>query len=777
MARRKNQVKDERSLVNLVADYIEGAINAEDGDVTIVRQTMFERYYGEPFGNERQGFSKYVSREVFKAVEWALPALLRVFMSGVRPVMFRATGPNDVEQAKLETDVVSYWFFEGSGSPESSGFVTLYQWLKDILMFPNGYVAVSVHEEEEEVISRYPQLSNRSLRALRFKYPDARITKEETYGEGQFKVHDVAVSSVQTKRWVDVSPIPPDQCLIEHGHNKLDVDSARFSCIRVKYTREELRGMGYSDDDLDDAGSSDEDLSWASENVIRHFYVDELPESKGTDSSGDSEEFWYHKIFIRTDYNGDGVPELRRVIMIGSKIFENEETDYVEIVAATALLMSHKHIGLSYAETVADLQELMSTLIRQMLDNIYKQNVRRLFVNEQALLSDNQTMDQLLDSMSEHVLVRGAPAEAIMPEQIPAIVGDIATVIEQFKEEPQLRTGVAPQLTLDPSVLEKSTLGAFLGALDQASQRLELLARLFAETGFKTVMQKIHFCLRNYFTDPQEVEIRGKWAEVNTKEWKKRANMTVNVGLGNNNKQTMVTLLTTMLQIQKEAIPEGLASAANVYNTLERLIDEVNLGHTGTYFVDPREPGWKAPEKPPEPQMILAQAQAQSLQADAKRKDQELNWKINKEKEDQQIEITKLMQALEKLQHSYSELQSKLALNAAQITELNSKAAKESMQPAPDSSSDEWNLAGQRLSEKGESSSASINGSKHETITPQAGGQSSAARQPIIPSGANGGESTPESPTDVGSATDTGSIAPGAASSPDSGQSINPASP
>lgn len=685
---------DDRYLVNRIARYVDEGINGENGDVTEVRQTMFERYYGEEYGNERDGFSKYVSREVLEAVEWGLPALLRVFMGGVKAVEFRASGPEDEQQAEHETDVVNYWFYDGND--EYTGFLTLYSWLKDILMYPNGYVKVTLEESEEEETQSYRGLTREQLLAVQAvendESRDVTVTVDRAYtgitSLGRTRFFDVTISEWKTESRIEVAPVPPDEVIIEHGHTKLDVDSARFSCLRTQYTRSELVEMGYDDEELDDVGPGD-DETWHDERVTRLFYSDENPEDDSGEFDLPSDEtFWRHECFMRVDFDGDGVSELRRIVMVGTKIFENEDIDYNPIVSASAIHVTHKHIGLSYAEIVSDLQEITSTLTRQMLDNIYKQNVRRTYIDERAMLSDNSTMDQLLDGNSEIIEIRGNPAEAVMPEMTQPIVSEIAAVMQMFSDKPQLRTGVAPQITLDPSVLKESTMGAFVGAIEQASQRLELLARLFAETGLKRVFQKIHYLLRTYFEGAQQVKINKQWVAVNPSTWKKRSNMNVNVGLGFNNKQAMITLLTTLLQIQREAMPAGLADQKKLFATLEKLIEQANMGHVGTYFIDPNQPNWKPPEPQPDAQMIAAQAQAKSLEADSKRRDAELKHKIEmdkagmaEKKEGQELEAAKLMQKMEELQQNYERLVGELALKDAQIQKLNADAVAATMQP------------------------------------------------------------------------------------------------
>lgn len=699
---------DDKYIIRRIQYHVDNGIGGEDGDVTAVRQSMFSRYMGDLYGNEREGYSKYISREILQAIEWALPALLRVFMGGIRAVEFKASGPDDVEQAKQETDAVNHWFFDGND--EESGFMILYAIIKDILMFPNGYMTARVVEKQDKDERELTGLLPEQLEELEADDAnEVQVTRrysgvaphamDMTMAEmtpGGEDLVDLADATVITTKWrkaIVVEPIAPDQCIIDSAHRKLDVDGARFVCLRTEMSRSDLRQEGYSEDDLVDLSPDDNEL-WNSEEVIRHFYSDEQPDNEDDSYDLEADEvFWVHECYMTIDADDDGINELRKIVMVGCKILENEETDYQPVIAATAIPMPHKHIGMGYAEIVSDLQELMTTLTRQLLDNIYRLNVGRKYVAEGALLTDNSTMDQLLDGKSEVVVVRGSPAEGIMPEVSTPIVAEIAGVLDQLKDAPQLRTGVAPQLTLDPEVLSKSTMGAFVGALEAASQRLELLARLFAEGPLKKTFQKIHYLARTHFDEPQQIQIGNAWVTVDPSKWRKRSNMSVNVGVGFNNKQVMLGLLGQLLQIQKEAMQIGVADAAKIYATLEKFIEQANLGHAATYFNDPKAPGFQPPPPKEDPAMILAKAQAADLAAESKRKDAELQHKIAletaKQKADEEFRALELDIKLKELELKDKQEERSRAETDAKITALNRNKDMQAG-PAESSSDDEF---------------------------------------------------------------------------------------
>lgn len=681
---------DDKWLIKRIQAHVREGINSEDGEVTDVRQTAYEAYMGSPMGNERDGYSTIVTREVLQAIEWALPALMRVFLGGVKPVAFRASGPDDVQQAKLETDAVTYWFFDGN--PEEGGFLVLYALLKDLLMYPNAYARVEPIEEEERETTRYTGINVAQLEALE-AVDDAEVTVQSENETAEGKLYDVLISTSKQAKRVQVSSLAPDKVIIDHNHHALNVDRAKAVIIREEKTLSDIRECGY-DVDAADLGPDENDPTWNDEEVTRLFYIDEQPQDE--DDSFDLEAdrvYWVHECFMRVDWDQDGISELRRVVMAGCAILENEPWDMQEVVAGSALPVPHKHVGMGYAELVLDLQQLMTTLTRQLLDNIYAQNIQRTYIADSALLSDGSTMDALIDGTQQYIVTRGMPNGAIMPEVTTPIVAEITGAMEALKELPQLRTGVAPQLSLDPSVLEKSTMGAFVGALEQASQRLELLARLVAETMVKPIFLKTHETMRRHFDKPQQIEVNGEWMTIDPRTWKKRASMTCNVGLGFNNKQAMLTLLQTLLMIQKEALPTGLATPQEIYNTLEILIEQTNLGSPRTFFVSPKDPNFKPPPPQPDPAMITAQATAKALDSEAKRKDAELAMKQEELKEKAEADAAKSINELLGLKGKDALTTAQIAKLMAEITALN-RGDKAQAGPAEDSSADEFARAG-----------------------------------------------------------------------------------
>lgn len=605
---------NDRELANYMGRKIRDAMNDMGSDLSDLRQENFNYYYGKPYGNERDGFSSVVTRESFEVVEWALPSVLRVFTSGEQVATFDAVGPEDEPVAEQETDVVNHYI-----QKENNWFLIAHDWAKDALMYPNGYLKVWCEEEERTVTEYYKGVTAQGLVDLDQvgdileQYSEVRQTEL-----GPVELWDVKLRRDITEKKLKITNCPPDEVLVDNDCTSVNLDEADFVCHRTQKTFTQLVNEGYDRKKLEAVGT-DEGFEWGDERVNRLFYEDESPDDE--DDSKAMRKYWVHECFGYVDYDGDGVAERRHVVMIGRDIFENEEIEYQPMVSLASIVMPHKHTGMSWLETAKELQLICSTLTRNLLNNIYRLNIRRKYISEQGTMEDGSTMDALLDATSEFIPVRGDPNAAIVPEQVQPIIGEILPVIQHLQDRTQVRTGVAPGLSLDPDVLRQSTEGAFMGAMEKASERVEMLVRIFAETGFRQLICKVHQLLRLYMDVPKAVKIRNQWTEVKPSEWRERNNVTINVGLGHNNKNQTLQILMNLLGLQREALQIGLANPEKIYNTTEKLVEHSSVGHVEEFFVDPRSPEyqqWQQQQAQAAKEQQEPMAQAAMIDAQAK---------------------------------------------------------------------------------------------------------------------------------------------------------------
>jgi hypothetical protein len=636
---------------NWLKNQVDTAIGNEEGDVSKIREYNLNRYLGKYYGIEVDGKSKFTTREVLEAVEWAMPSIMKVFTSNERAVVFEPENQDDEVSAEQETDIANYFI-----QVENNGFSFMYNWSKDMLMFPNGYIKTYPEKVKKVTTKKLTGLTEFDLAQIT-ENPNAEITEVEAEtkfveGFGQIQTFDLTVKYTTEDTKICIDNLPPEEVLISDDWQHVILDGCPFVAHRVKKSVSELVQMGYDADDLYALGDTD-DNTFNSEKTNRNFYEEENPDAGDEgEEQGASKRLWVHEISCLYDFDGDDIAERRRVVMIGDQIFENEEDEFFGMVSCASIIIPHKHICMSLVEAVSDLQLLSTVLTRQMLDNVYQMTDKRHFINEDAMLEDGETTDSYLDPESRLIPVRGDPNGAVAPEVTSPITQELLAVIQNTKDQTKLRTGVAPELSLDANTLRQSTAEAFQSALGEVNQRLDLLIRTIAEIGYSTLMKKIHYLIRHHINTRSSVKIRGEWVQFDPTTWKERTKTRVRVGLGHNSNQAEMQLRMELLSLQEKALGQNLTDVGKIYNNIKRLVEVAGLGSANSYFIDPTKPvgtdpqtgepiPWQPPQPGPDPQMILAEANAKALEQQGLNKQAEIQAKAQVDQMKAVAEITK----------------------------------------------------------------------------------------------------------------------------------------
>lgn len=622
------KITDEE-LLSIIDARCRQAINIEGEEISGKRVDALKAYRGDLQGDEEAGRSAYRSREVFETIEWLIPALMRVFLSSQRPLEFLPRTLEDVAAARQETDMVSYWYFE-----RNSGFLLTHDLFKGALLNPNAYMK-TFHDEKVEIEEvAYTGLNAEAIAMLSeeangnddlkildwaeagvaeilLPSPDGQIVRR------QVPLYDVKIRRTSRERKIVCECVPPEEVLVDSGWHSGDLDDCPFVAHQRVVTRSDLVARGFSDAEIDEIppgevlAITDPSASGA-EKSARHDTTDEdalgAYDPLKTDEA--SARYRLQEVYIKVDCDGDGIAERRRVTVVGKTILENEMFPDMPFVSLSAILMPHRHVGMSVAEAVMDLQRLSTVLHRQLLNSVYAVNIRRTFVSTNALTADGKTEQLIANPASRFIPVLGDPHAAVMPDPTQSVMADILPLLEQVDHRRKIRSGVSPETSLDPEILKETTAHAYLGAQEAASQRIELIARVFAETGMKKIFLKIHQLLRRHFDQELTAELRGKWVQANPSKWAKRTDMRVCVGLGYNGSMQTVSALSQTFAMQQQLLPSGLATTEKMYHTLEKLVEAQNIGYAAEFFVDPKTPEFKPPPPPPDPQLILAQAAA-----------------------------------------------------------------------------------------------------------------------------------------------------------------------
>jgi hypothetical protein len=638
------------------------AYGVNDSALSNDRAEAIDYYLGQPFGNEEEGRSQVVSYDVQDTIESALPQLLKVFVAGDKVVQFDPKGPEDQDAAEQETDYINHVVME-----QNEGFKIFYVWFKDALLSKNGYVKVYAEEEEEEEEYEYKGLTDAQLQMLASDentevlehtgYPDPSVNMDVVYQQAamngvdpatvmQPMLHDVKLKVTEKETEIHIENVAPENMMISVEVNGPNLQDAKFVQHREVMQLADIAET--FDKPLDYIKSIMSDLrdTFEEESNARDIYDEEY------DRAIESQEALVKDTYIKLD------GERYRVVVLGNTVLYKEKCEYVPFACITPMIMPHRHIGRSYADLTMDIQLIKSTLIRGQLDNMYLAN------NGRYAISDRVNLDDMLTSRPGGIVrVEGDPGSGIMPLSHPPLPASSFGMVEYMDSMKEKRTGItAYNQGLDSNSLNKTATGV-AQIMNASQQRIELVARTFAETGVKELFKLVHHLVRTTLTKPDIIRLRNKWVEVDPREWKARKDLSISVGLGAGNKDQQLMHLTSILNMQKEAIAVGLTSPEKIYNALAKLTQNAGFKNPEEFWVNPANtPEQEGQQKPSEAE-IMVQGQ---LQIEQQKAQAQMMQEQERSKNDIIIEREKIIAQAE-LEKFKAQLKAETDLAIAQI--------------------------------------------------------------------------------------------------------------
>jgi hypothetical protein len=147
----------------------------------------------------------------------------------------------------------------------------------------------------------------------------------------------------------------------------------------------------------------------------------------------------------------------------------------------------------------------------------------------------------------------------------PPIVDKLLPAIDYIDKVKEIRSGIRPGSDLDPEMLQDVTKGAFLEGMNRLSQKIEMIARMLAESGVQDLVQQVHGLLVRNQNQTRMVQMRGKWVPINPSEWRERTDLTVKVGLGTGNEEQKRQNTMLLGQGQAQLMQAVMAAPPPVY--------------------------------------------------------------------------------------------------------------------------------------------------------------------------------------------------------------------
>jgi hypothetical protein len=612
----------ESDLQAVVGTYISDAIQYIDDDISPTRAESTKYYRGDPFGNEVDGRSQVVSRDVRDSVQAVLPSMMRVFFGSEKVVEFVPRNANDLAMSEQATDYLNYIIKQ-----DNDAIGIFYSVFKDALMNKGGFVkwwwddSIEVHTHSFEGLDEGALgliLQEEGVEAVSVEGRPAtgispeQIQQMEAQGQPSPQIYDVEIKRKRKRNRIKIETMPPEEFFVDAAATSLD--DAMVVGHRTMSTVSDLVALGYDRDMLDEH-LSDEFAFVDSDEYSARYSNTDMP---GPVSAYERKRVLYTEAWCYIDYDGDGIAELRRVCTVGNnyKIVNNETADSIPFAMFACDPEPHVFFGSDIADLTKDIQRVKSAVLRGMLDSLSFALYPRTGVVE-GMVNIDDVMNPEVGS-----IIRMRQPGMVQQLDVPFLGKDAFPMIQYLDSMKEARTGqTAASQGLDPDVLQSTTKAAVTATIKGAEQHLEMMARLFADS-FKRMFKGVLKLVITHQDRERIVRLRDEWVPIDPRVWDSTMDCSVNVGLGVGTTDERLAVLNQIAVRQQEALEKlgpnnPLVGLGQIRNTLSKMLEISGYSDSNQFFKQvplDYEPPPPQPPKP-SPEELLAQAQMADIQA------------------------------------------------------------------------------------------------------------------------------------------------------------------
>lgn len=507
----KQKVSDEelismidQGIMNSVGDFLNSSSLARE------RQKATFEYAMQPWGHlEPNGVSKIVSSDTVEVIEGYTAILSELMFNNNKIARFipLGTDPKAYSDARKASDLVNYCIFK-----QNNGWSILNSWVKSSLLWKNSIVEWEYIEDFEYDFEEYEEISQANLDII-LADPDVEIVGELSYdqeletneetgaAEYQMVYKDVRLKRSHDKSRVKLTNIPPESFRITRDANSLD--DAAFVGIQFTTTRSEVR-KEYPEiaDTIDWDSIGDGSADWATK------YTEE--ESARKNVVG--EEYWIGgnakelfpleanqeitivKCWLRVDRDGDGIAELKKFMIAGNVILKEEDVDCVQLASLCPFEIPHEFHGLSMADMTRPSTLATTAILRGFVENTY-------LTNYSPKLADPNVVDfSALQNMKPKQIIatNGNPMTAVAPLAPDTISTGTVPLLDFLQKHKEQANGLSKAAQgLNDTLYVSGNSEQKVQSVQSAAQiRIQYIARRFAETGIKRLIEGVYKCMK-----------------------------------------------------------------------------------------------------------------------------------------------------------------------------------------------------------------------------------------------------------------------------------------
>jgi hypothetical protein len=596
MAKKEYKKLSDNNIVTLVDNQVGSSIGYADSELSTERAKIIDYYNGVLPKPAHDGNSKYVSLDVYDAVESLKAALLETFSSGTRTVKFAPQNEDDVELAKMCTEYTDYVVHR-----QNDSFKVFSTCIHDSLIARAGVVKVFWETSSETDYEEFEDITESELDML-LAQDNVELVDSE--------VDDIGLTSgtigiERDTSQVIIENVAPEEFLIESQAKSLE--TVTFCAHRTKKTLSELRLEGYSEKLIDKIGDhTDVDFETDPEVLARFDNIGNF-RNGSSDHQDQVRSVMVYEAYILLDVEGTGIAELYKVIKAGNVLLEKEKVSRKPFVTFVPLPTPHSFYGNNFADKVVATQNARTVLTRSILDHAMITNNPRYTVVKGSLSNPRELIDNRLGG-----IVNTTRPDAIAPMLQAPLNPFIFQTIKLLEEDLEDTTGVSKMSQgLNKDAISKQNSAAMVEQLATMSQqRQKIIARNFAAQFMKPLFHMVYDLVCEEETQERMVELSGSYVECDPRKWKEKRDVSIELHLGYGEQEKEATkYLNVHTMLTNDPNLSVMYQQPNQYELAKKIMELSGVKEVSAYLTNPENIEPPQPDKNAEMQMQMAQKQ------------------------------------------------------------------------------------------------------------------------------------------------------------------------
>jgi len=596
MAKKDYKKLSDNSIVTLVDQQVGNSVGYADSELSTERAKIIDYYNGTLPKPAHDGNSKYVSLDVYDAVESLKAALLETFSAGTRTVKFAPQNEDDVELARMCTEYTDYVVHR-----QNDMFNVMSTAIHDALIARAGVVKVFWENSTETDYEEFEDITETELDML-LAQDNVELVESTTDDIG---LTSGTIGIERDTSQVVIENVAPEEFLIESQAKSLE--DVTFCAHRTKKTLSELRLEGYSEKLIDKIGDhTDVDFETDPEVLARFDNIGNF-RNGSSDHQDQVRSVMVYEAYILLDVEGTGIAELYKVIKAGNVLLEKEKVNRKPFVTFVPLPTPHSFYGNNFADKVVATQNARTVLTRSILDHAMITNNPRYTVVKGGLSNPRELIDNRLGG-----IVNTTRPDAISPMLQAPLNPFIFQTIKMLDEDMEDTTGVSKMSQgLNKDAISKQNSAAMVEQLATMSQqRQKIIARNFASQFMKPLFHMVYNLVCENEMQEKMVELSGSYVVCDPRKWKEKRDVQIELHLGYGEQEKEATKYLNMhTLLTNDPNLAAMYQQPNQYELAKKIMELSGVKEVSNYLTNPENIEPPQPDPAAEMQMQMAQKQ------------------------------------------------------------------------------------------------------------------------------------------------------------------------